>query len=130
MKISTSLKTLPIQRAAPIPPILSCEALRMDHTIRRIHELVQDLAPLSLVLEKYDEGELEIVSLEVKERGKGQGSQIMNIVCDLCDENGINLMLIPGGEGTKLRRLVRFYGKFGFDFDPTAGIMRREHSLR
>lgn len=130
MKISTSLKTLPIQRAAPTPSISICEALRMDHTIRLIHELVQDLDPLSLVLEKYDEGELEIVSLEVKEQGKGQGSQIMNIVCDLCDENEINLMLIPGGEGRKLRRLVRFYGKFGFDFDPAAAIMRREHSLR
>lgn len=130
MKISTTLKPLPIQRAAEIPPIASCEALRMDYTIRRIHELVQGLAPVSFVLEKYDEGELEIVSLEVKEQGKGQGSQIMNIVCDLCDENEINLMLIPGGEGRKLRRLVRFYGKFGFDFDPDAGIMRRENSPR
>lgn len=48
MKISTTLKPLPIHRAAEIPPIASCEALRMDYTIRRIHELVRVWPPSAL----------------------------------------------------------------------------------
>lgn len=128
MKISSKINNETPQQIPAPRTVLSVQMSEIEQTIERINDRVRVFNPASFVLEDYGDGELEIASLEVTEKGCGVGSQIMNIICEHCDEKGLNLMVIPGGEGRKLRRLIRFYGKFGFDFDPASGIMRREPS--
>jgi hypothetical protein len=77
----------------------------------------------SLLFEDYTPNEVELVSLEALQQGKGHGSNAMNKITSAADKNKINMMLIPAGDEVKRARLSDFYQRFGFSED--GEVMRR-----
>ncbi len=70
-----------------------------------------------LILEDYAENEVEIANLQILKTCMGSGSKIMHNLVFQADRLGINLMLIPAGEGLRRDRLIEFYKRFGFQED-------------
>lgn len=70
-----------------------------------------------LILEDYAENEVEIANLQISKTGMGLGSKIMQRLICQADGLGINLMLIPAGDGSRRERLIEFYKRFGFQED-------------
>jgi GNAT superfamily N-acetyltransferase len=58
---------------------------------------------------------LHILQISSEDRGQGLGSEIMRIVREISNENGIPIYLIPVSiDSTPLEVLRRFYHKFGY----------------
>ncbi len=70
-----------------------------------------------LILEDYAENEVEIANLQVAKTGMGLGSKTVQSLIYQADGLGINLMLIPAGDGLRRERLINFYERFGFQED-------------
>lgn len=70
-----------------------------------------------LILEDYAENEVEIANLQISKKGMGLGSKIVQRLICQADGLGINLMLIPAGNGSRRERLIQFYKRFGFQED-------------
>jgi GNAT superfamily N-acetyltransferase len=70
-----------------------------------------------LTLEDYAENEVEISNLQISKTGMGLGSKTLQNLTYQADRFGINLMLIPAGDGLRRDRLIEFYKRFGFQED-------------
>ena len=58
---------------------------------------------------------LHIIRISSEKRGQGLGSEIMRVVGEIANENGIPIYLIPVNiDSTPLDVLRRFYHKFGY----------------
>ena len=74
---------------------------------------------LGIVLDLWDNGDyLELGKIEVpkSKRGSGVGTEAMQRIVDLADEQGKDIRLTPSTDfgGTSVARLKKFYGQFGF----------------
>ena len=91
-----------------------------------------DLDVLDLELVPYKIGEYRISRMVIREghRGKGQGSQLMTLLCKDADESDVSLVLeaSPYNDRTPkgVARLMRFYARCGFEkIKGHPGCMRR-----
>jgi GNAT superfamily N-acetyltransferase len=52
-----------------------------------------------------------------KYRGQGVGGEVMGRLCDFADTNGLDIRCIPSSDddGGGDERLLRFYGRYGFE---------------
>ena len=66
-----------------------------------------------------DNGYIYLSDMYVKEqyRGSGVGGDVMVRLCEFADANGMDIRCIPSSddEGGGDERLLRFYGRYGFD---------------
>ena len=66
-----------------------------------------------------DNGYIYLSDMYVKDkyRGQGVGGEVMVRLCEFADTNGLDIRCIPSsdddGEGDE--RLLRFYGRYGFE---------------
>lgn len=85
-----------------------------------------------------DGGNRDMVCIDriaVRDRGRGDGTRLMTLICKWADENGKTLTLTPSDSmgATSVGRLERFYRRFGFvsnrgrnaDFSTRNGMYRR-----
>ena len=68
---------------------------------------------------QHDNKTVEIYWLEVKEKCKGMGTEIMNTILDVADEYAVNIRVIPSdfdikGTNYNIYSLRRWYISFGF----------------
>ena len=82
--------------------------------------IMQDLEKeLGITLDLWDNGDyLELGKIEVpkSKRGSGVGTDAMERIIQLADEQGKDIRLTPSTDfgGTSVARLKKFYGQFGF----------------
>ena len=66
-----------------------------------------------------DSGSVYLSDMYVKEesRGQGVGGEVMGRLCEFADTNGLDIRCIPSSDddGQGDERLLRFYGRYGFD---------------
>jgi len=55
-------------------------------------------------------GEVEITDFNAETTGMGHGTRVMNLVCEIADEEGINVYILPSSGRNKT-----FYARFGFE---------------
>ena len=64
-------------------------------------------------------GYIYLSDMYVKEqyRGQGVGGEVMGRLCEFADTNGLDIRCIPSSDddGQGDERLLRFYGRYGFD---------------
>ena len=64
-------------------------------------------------------GCIYLSDMYVKEqyRGQGVGNEVMGRLCEFADTNGLDIRCIPSSDddGGGDERLLRFYGRYGFD---------------
>jgi GNAT superfamily N-acetyltransferase len=64
-------------------------------------------------------GYIYLSDMYVKEqyRGQGVGNDVMGRLCEFADTNGLDIRCIPSSDddGQGDERLLRFYGRYGFD---------------
>jgi len=64
-------------------------------------------------------GCIYLSDMYVKEqyRGQGVGNEVMGRLCEFADTNGLDIRCIPSSDddGQGDERLLRFYGRYGFD---------------
>ncbi len=84
----------------------------------------------------YSKKVLELAMIEVKEPGKGHGEQLMKMFLDTPEARNAELIFldpVPGmgvNDGSKMseenqvKRLVKFYKRFGFDYNPKSATKR------
>jgi GNAT superfamily N-acetyltransferase len=90
------------------------------------------------LFEDNDTISLDMIEVELNERKKGIGSEIMQEIVDYADRNGKEVVLVPAVKDdlhktTSRSRLVKFYKRFGFvenkgrnkDFTKKGGSMYR-----
>lgn len=62
---------------------------------------------------------LEAISLVEENQGQRYGTKVLNIICEVADEYGIDIILeaypLKECTGRDVFRLMRFYKKFGFE---------------
>jgi hypothetical protein len=114
-----------------------------EPTSRRITNLSHDeyrgkrRAPISIIYNTYavqfttdeysvtfcpsDNGVVELYKIEIKKPKCGIGTNLMNLILDVCDKMNIKCALIPVGEfrnrygmTTPTNVLIQWYGSFGF----------------
>lgn len=81
-----------------------------------------------------DQTHVEIESIEVKNKGRGIGSEVMSLITDLADRYGVILTLVAQSkydpddvdykDAMEQHDLIRWYYNFGFDHDPSHGMIR------
>ena len=66
-----------------------------------------------------DSGCIYLSDMYVKEqyRGQGVGNEVMGRLCEFADTNGLDIRCIPSSDddGGGDERLLRFYGRYGFE---------------
>ena len=66
-----------------------------------------------------DDGCIYLSDMYVKEqyRGQGVGNEVMGRLCEFADTNGLDIRCIPSSDddGQGDERLLRFYGRYGFE---------------
>ena len=66
-----------------------------------------------------DNGYIYLSDMYVKDkyRGQGVGGEVMGRLCKFADTNGLNIRCIPSSDddGGGDERLLRFYGRYGFE---------------
>ena len=66
-----------------------------------------------------DSGCIYLSDMYVKEvyRGQGVGGEVMGRLCEFADTNGLDIRCIPSSDddGGGDERLLRFYGRYGFE---------------
>ena len=66
-----------------------------------------------------DSGSVYLSDMYVREeyRGQGVGGEVMGRLCEFADTNGLDIRCIPSSDddGQGDERLLRFYGRYGFD---------------
>ena len=60
-----------------------------------------------------------IGSLVAEERRRGHGTELLRLICERADAEGLDLLLTVGADGgpgdPDREALIRFYGRFGFE---------------
>jgi GNAT superfamily N-acetyltransferase len=66
-----------------------------------------------------DNGYIYLSDMYVKDkyRGQGVGGEVMGRLCEFADTNGLDIRCIPSSDddGGGDERLLRFYGRYGFE---------------
>lgn len=66
-----------------------------------------------------DSGSVYLSDMNVREeyRGQGVGGEVMGRLCEFADTNGLDIRCIPSSDddGQGDERLLRFYGRYGFE---------------
>ena len=72
---------------------------------------------------EYEKNTIEIEEIEVKEKRKGTGSELVNRLKDIALKEGKNITLCasPLDDSISIEDLVEFYEKLGFSIDFTDG---------
>ena len=72
-----------------------------------------------------DSGSVYLSDMYVREeyRGQGVGGEVMGRLCEFADINGLDIRCIPSSDddGGGDERLMRFYGRFGFEVERDYG---------
>lgn len=80
-----------------------------------------------------DEGEIWLNRIIVpkKSRGEGIGGQIIEMLKQYCDENGLVMKLLADScYGTEIHRLVNYYKRHGFKAYKEPEESKRNHYLK
>lgn len=87
---------------------------------------------ISLLADAYRGVSLETIFLPLEKRGQGHGGSALLHLCVLADQFGVPIVLnaSPIDGSRDIRRLIRFYNRFGFELlhfrDPECAEMKRE----
>lgn len=88
-------------------------------------------------LELYDISEktVEIAEIRAKHQGKGSGTTVMKLICDLADEMDIELTLGVANETddedfSDENDLIEWYERFGFEIVPSGFGEERTYMIR
>jgi GNAT superfamily N-acetyltransferase len=72
-----------------------------------------------------DSGSVYLSDMYVKEqyRGQGVGGEVMGRLCEFADDHGLDIRCIPSSDddGGGDERLMRFYGRHGFEVERNYG---------
>lgn len=84
----------------------------------------------------YSKKVLELAMIEVNEPGNGHGDELMKMFLDTPEARNAELIFldpVPGmgvnsnsrkGEAAQVQQLVKFYKRYGFDYNPASGSKR------
>lgn len=84
----------------------------IDNTINKINKFANS-NDVSVNIVEHNDDTLLLDTID--SNVKGAGSKFMKFLCDICDENNLNITLIPAGSSKRSRKwLIEWYKSFGF----------------